>query len=407
MNILLRSIEVELDESQIQAAIVRKYDSPQTKGFRPGSLPPLSYMRKKYGDEFLTQILQELLKARINKETADMDVAGGVTVESLWNEWDRPLRYKYLVQFEIYPRFNVSGLESLTLPNVSPVTIDDAQLDTFIDIMRRERSPWTNVARGARSGDRIVVNFNGLLNGEPFPGGRGEAAKIDLGAGGMLPEFEQALEGAVADQVLHFPVNFPENYGTPLLAGKTATFMVTVLAVQAIDLLPLDDTFASRFGADSLAAMRSNLRESLEAQHREQDERDISNHLLGQLVKANNIPLPGALISQHLQALQAETAHAKGCTPEQVTPDDSMLAIARRRTHLNILVRQIVKTHGIEVSQAALDARLAKMAAGDEVSDQIRNNPEVIKQLTAELMQEQVIAWLIARAAQNRNTTTS
>lgn len=408
-NVLLRSLEVELPESQIQAAIAKKFDSPQMKGFRSGSLPPISYLRKKWGDEFLTDILQSLLQVRINKEIAEMraEVAGGISVEAIWNTWDQPLHYKYLIQFEIYPKFVVQGLDALALPPVQPTTLDDAQLDTFVEIMRRERSPWKSLDRGAQAGDRVVVNFQGTIDGLSFPGGHGNAAKIDLGAGGMLPEFEHALNGAMPDQKLSFPVTFPESYATPFLAGKTAQFEVTVLAVQAIDLLPLDDAFAARFGAASVALMRQAMRENLEQQHREQDQRDISNHLLNQLVAANDIPLPGALISQHLQALQVEMAHNQGRTVEQVAVDDGMIAIARRRSHLNILVRQLVKTERIEVSQAVIEARLARLSAGADVPDAILKNAEVIQQVTAELTQEHVIDWLIARATQNRDTTTS
>jgi trigger factor len=407
-NVLFRSIEVELPESQIDSAIAKKLSSLDVKGFRKGSLPPLSYLRKKWGDDFLTEILQDLLQIRINSVIAEMhaDLASGIQVEALWHVWDQPLRYKYLIQFEIFPTFTVLGLDEITLPPARSDVIDDAQIDTFVEIARRERSQWKNLDRAARAGDRIVVNFNGTIDGIGFPGGHGQAVKLDLGAGGMLPEFEAALTGAVPDQNLSFSVTFPESYVTPFLAGKTAAFQITVLAVQAIELLPMAD-LAVRYGETSVESMRESFRKKLIQNHREQDQRDISNHLLDQLVRKNDIPLPEALVSQHLQGMKIEIARMQGRSVEQVEVDEGMMHAARRRAHMGVVVRQILKTESLDVSQADIEARLSSMATDERMSAEILKNPEVIHQVTIELMQERVIDWLIERARKNSDTAAS
>jgi trigger factor len=406
-NELHRTIEIELPESQIQAAIARKFDSPEMKGFRRGSLPPVSYLRRKWGDEFLTEILQALLTVRINQEIAILktDIATGIQVEALWNIWDQPLHYRYRVQFEVFPEFTLQGLDTLTMPAIQPVVIDDPQLDAFIEIMRRERSPWKNMIRPAIPGDRLVINFNGTIDGQSFPGSRGEAAKIELGAGGMLPDFENALMHALPDERRTFSVTFPNDYRTPLLAGKSVQFEVTILVIQQIDLLPLNDEFAKRFGiAGGMTEMREGMRANLQQQHLEQDQRDISNALLSQLAAANPIPLPDSLVAQHMQIIQADMAKRVGCTVEEIDIDAGMIATARNRTHLCILVRELIRVEKIKVDPRQVDARMEKMAesARSAPTALIRQNPAIIQQVTAELLQERMIDWLIKRASANQ-----
>lgn len=399
-NVLMRELEIVLSDTDVQAAAAEKLGSKAQ--YRRGEPLTASYMRKKLGDDGLARILQDLLQVQISKAMADCAAASGIEVESTWNMWDQPLRYTYRVRFEVFPEFDIAGLDMLTLPVLQPVLIDDAQVDAFIEIMRRDRSPWHPVERPSQIGDRVIVNFEGLIDGHPFPGGRGTAAQISLGAGGMLPEFEHALTGVASGaSPIQFPVVFPENYDTPFLVGKTAQFTCTILTVHAIDLLPLDEQFAGRFGARDLAALRADMRTNLEQQHREQDLRDISNHLLGQLAVLNNIPLPNSLMQQSVMAIQADTARQAGKEVDDVVIDDTMLELARNRTHIGILVRQIVKTQGIKIDPERLEQRLAG------VDEKLRRNPEVIRQITAEMTQDCVIDWLIAKASANQLSSSS
>jgi len=403
MSELQRSLDIELTHSEVLLALKCRFG----KIIDGRELPPMSALRKRLGDEAISAVLQGLLQARVDQHMAAVDAAGGITVESKWQLWDNPLRFKYRVTYEVFPDFILTGLDGLTLPTLQPVIIDDAQIDSFIEHFRRDRSPWKSVARPSRDGDRVIVDFVGLIEGQPFPGGRGTAAKVELGAGGMLPEFEAQLGGASAAEERKFSVTFPADYLSPLLAGKTAQFEVKVLDVQEIELVSLDDAFAQRFGHPDMATLRNKMRASLEEQHREHDQRDISDHLLGQLSTANFIPLPDVLISQHLLDIQADIARQRGCSPDQVELDEDMIITARRRTQLNILVRKLVLSEKIEVDPEKERKRIDALSASSENAEAIRQSGAVREQLHAELLQERVIEWLIARAKQNKETLQS
>lgn len=381
-NPLLQTFEIELPEDEIQEVIYRhKRDGVRPpNGFR-GTRLPLSFVLKKYGEKFLSDVLQGMLQKRMDEYIAceRIDVAGAVQITGLWSIIDRPLRYRYRIDLEAFPKFEVRGLDTLQLRQPKPTVVGDSHIDTVIEILRRQHSKWISVERASQVGDRMIVNFDSFLeDGHPFPGGKADNVSVELGSGGMLPEFENALVGVKAGQSLDFPVTFPADYSTPILAGKTACFSVMVLDVCHFDVIPLDDTFAAKVGVlhGGLSELRQATRVHLQKQHDEQDHQDVSSDLLRQLSIANEIPLPACLVVEQLQSLQAETAAQRGISLEQVQIDDSLIEAAQNRVHLSVVVRQLT------------------------LQEKLQIDPD--RDLT-----EQIVEWLRGRAAKNPATTPS
>lgn len=406
-NELSRAFEIELSHSEVLMAIRAKHG--KSADMRSDALPPLSYLRRKYGDEELSTILQALLESRIEQhlQKTGEEVAGGIDVEGRWNTWDRDVRFIYRITHDVYPRFSVQGLDSLQLLEIRPVIIDDATVDTFIEQGRRARSTWKTVEREARDGDRVVVDFVGTINGEPFPGSRVTAGNIELGAGSALLEFEAAIRGGKAGEKALFSVHFPENYRTASLAGKTADFELEILEVRELDLVPLDDDFARQHGSVNLATLRIDMAINLQQQHLAFDRRDISNHLLGQLSAANPILLPDALVYQQLQGIRAEIAQQKGLKVDDIPVEEDMIINARRRAQIAIVVRRLVLDEKLTVDPADLAERHAEMASKSDNPEFVLGNVTILEQIRAELLQERVINWLIARARQTAETNPS
>jgi trigger factor len=354
MSDLLHSFEIELPEHEIQEAIYRKTGANSGQppaGFRRHRLP-LKYILQRFGEKLLSDVLQEMLQKRMDAHVATekLDVAGAVQITGLWSILDRPLRYRYQVTFESYPKFEVQGLDVLQLRVPKPTLVNDSHVDAALEILRRQNSTWQRVEHGAEKGDRVTVDFDSFLeDGHAFPGGKADNVNVELGAGGMLPEFENALIGAKAGRALDFPVTFPVDYTTPALAGKTACFSVMVLEVCHFDLIPLDDAFAAKIGHAGLLELREAARVHLQQQHDEQDQRDIRSDLLRQLSMANSIPLPYCLVVQQLQSLQAETAAQRGLSLEQVQVDDSLIEVAQNRVHLSVVVRRLIVQEKLQI----------------------------------------------------------
>lgn len=371
---LVQAFVIELPEDEVQAAIHKKLETDHpTRGFRSVSKMPLSFIIKKYGEDFLAPVMQALLMRHIDAKMKDEghDVVG-IHVTSKWNTHDRPLRYLYEVVFEMYPKFELKGLDSLRINTPVRTIVDDEHIDACLQMVQRDRSTWRSVERPARRGDRLNVNFDSFLeDGQSFPGGRGENVNLELGSGSLLPEFENALLDALVGKTVDFPVTFPDNYTTTFLAGKTACFSVSVLAIYEFDLVPIDDKLAAACGVpEGLSAWRESTRIHLQSQHDAQDQREISSDLLRQFATANPIPLPPSIVARQLQELQKSAAEAQGVTLEQAQIDDSLIDQAQYRAQLSVLARRLILQHGIPIA--------------DE-SD----------------LTEQIVAWLKDRAAKN------
>lgn len=377
----IQSFEIDLPQDDVQASVRRKLansHAPNEKGFRAPEFMPLQYILRKFGEEFLSDILQTLLIKKVNERIAaeGWDVAH-TQITGLWGVNDRPLRYRYQITLELYPEFVVQGLNTLQVHMPARTVVDNGHIDGALEVLRRNNSKWLPVDRPSRAGDRVTVNFSSMLSdGSTFPGGVGKDIGIELGAGGMLPKFEEELTGVSAGQQIDFPVCFPADYTTPVLQGRTAFFSVQVLSVTEFDLIPMDDTFPAKVGVvkGGMVELRELTRAHLQQQHDAQDGRDTDSDLLRQLAMANVVSLPQPLVGQQLEALIIETAIQRGVTPDQVPPDEGLLEQAQYRVHLAVVVRALVK--------------------------QEKLNFAAERDLT-----EQVVEWLKARAAQNGATT--
>lgn len=377
---LLVSFNVELPEDEVQAAIhaALQNGDVQSRGFRAHSKMPLSFILKKYGEEFLSGILQTLITKKINLEVAakNYDVAGGMSVQGNWSIHDRPLRYKYIVSFESYPKFDVSGIDSIVINKKNPTVIDDGHVDSCIDMMRRNNSSWKEINGPSSLGSRVCISFDGFTSdGDSFPGSRADRVDVDLGSGGMLPEFERALTGVYAGEEHSFEVTFPADYGTSFLAGKVAIFNVCVLSVSTFSLVPIDDKFPQLCGINgTVEDLREAVLLHLEKQHAEQDVRDENSDLLRQLSSANCVPLPTSLVHEQMKDIQSEMARYRGVSIHQIPIDQSILDAAQSRVNFSVVARRLAAQERIQI------------------------NPEGD-------FTEQIVDWLRSKALKNAETT--
>jgi trigger factor len=351
---LFESFEIELPEDEIRAAIFKGLEEiGQIKGFRSAANMPLSYLIRKVGEDFLKEIFAKVATRHVDLKLAEMkaEVAGNLQITGLWSQWDRPLKYRYRIEFERYPVFEVQGLDTLRINAPQPTIIDDAHIDTAIETLRRAHSRWTVVTRPATSGDRVTADFTGILeDGQGFPGGSANGVAIELGAGGMLPEFESGLIGISAGEMREIQVSFPENYQTAFLAGKQAIFRILALSIAQFDLIPMDDDFAKKIGAENVAHMREGMRTHLTKEHATQDKRDIGIDLLRQLHLANRgIQVPNELMAAQMQAHQMELSQRLGIPPDQVPIDDAAINEAYEKVQLSIIVRRFLLQEKLQI----------------------------------------------------------
>ena len=223
---LERQMTVKLPAENIEKKVEHRLKevgkTAKIKGFRPGKVPP-NVVRQHYGAQVRQEVLSELM-GESYRDAVKQENLNPVAQPQIQPEMTGSDEYfAYTATFEVLPEVNLKGLEKIevTVPNVQ---IKDTDCDDMLTNLRRQKATWEEVQRKSAEGDRVIVDFEGKLKGEPFQGGSGKEVPVVLGDGQMLPEFEKALYGVVAGDEKSIKVKFPKDYHSEELSGKKVDF---------------------------------------------------------------------------------------------------------------------------------------------------------------------------------------
>ncbi|HVT62948.1 MAG TPA: trigger factor, partial [Legionellaceae bacterium] len=231
----------------------REYDSRIKKlahkvkidGFRPGKVP-LQEVKKRYAFNVTREVAQELIQNSLYQALKEHNFTPVATPEIEPEQMAPGQPFSYHAIFEIFPHVEVNELDGEVVELVS-AEVQDSDVDTMIESLREKNKIWEEVTRAAKNGDKVVIDFEGFVDNAPFEGGKAENFEIELGAGSMIPGFEEGLIGLKADKTKDLEVTFPKEYGHADLAGKDARFHVTVKKVMKGELPEVNDAFAELF----------------------------------------------------------------------------------------------------------------------------------------------------------------
>jgi len=405
---LERKIRVQVPAQRIEREVTDRLRSvgrnANIKGFRPGKVPE-RVIRQRFGEQVRREVLQDIFQSSyaeaVNREK--LQPAGAPRVEADTVTEGNDLSYTATV--EVYPEIELKGLDTLSV-ETPEVSIANQDIDAMIDNLRRQRATFVAVERVSREGDQVTIDFQGTLDGETLEGGSGEAVPVLLGAGRMLPDFEQALYGVKAGEEKQFPVTFPADYHASELAGKTAQFTATVKEVAEESLPELNEEFVRAFGIESgqVDEFRNSVKGNMEAEALSRGRADIKRQLMDGLLAANPVTVPVALVDREAEVLQSDAMRQMGIEDAQQAPAlDSFRETAERRVRLGLLIAAVIREHGISVDRAKVSERVDALSAQYENPGQIRDlylqNQELMTQIEHAVLEDQVVDWLNEKAS--------
>ena len=211
-------------EEKVRDRLLSVGRTAKIQGFRPGKIPN-RVIRQRYGGQVRQEVLQELLQTSYSEAIAQQNLqpAGGPKIEP--ESLDQGQDLAYTAIFEVYPEFEIKGLDKLEVetPNAE---ITDSDINSMIENLRKQRGTWESVKRPAADGDRVMINFEGKLKGEIFEGGSGENVAVVLGSDNMFVDFEKNLLGISAGESKEFKLKFPKDYYQKNLAGQKVAFSI-------------------------------------------------------------------------------------------------------------------------------------------------------------------------------------
>jgi len=388
-------------ERQVDERLKKLAKNARMPGFRPGKVP-LKLIQQTYGSQVRSEVLTDAVQKSFTDvvKEAKLRVAGYPRIE-------RKTDFEFSATFEIYPEVKVGDLGAATVERPQ-VTVDDAAVDKTIEILRKQRTRYEPAERPARDGDRLTVDFAGTIDGAEFPGGKGENFVFTLGEGRMLPEFESAARGMSPGEAKTFALAFPADYHGKEVAGKTASFAMTVKKIDEPRVPELDAEFAKALGVTDgdVAKMRAEVRANVEREVKKRIEGRVKDQALQTLLGATPLEVPKSLIAMEASSM-AERAVAdlksRGVDPQQVPLNQQAFEeTARRRVALGLVIAELARAENLQPKPAEVRALVEQEAQSYESPAEVVKwfymQPQRLSEMEALALEGNVVKWVLAKA---------
>jgi len=333
-------------------------------------------------------------------------VAGYPRIETVKPEAPAPESFEFTATFEIFPEVTLGDLSAASVERPA-VVVGDAEVDRTIEVLRKQRTEYEPAERAAAAGDAVVIDYAGEIDGVPFDGGSAAGQAIVLGEGRLLPDFEKNVIGLAKGQSRTFDLVFPEDYHGKEVAGRTASFTVTVQDVREAKVPSLDGDFARALGvADGdLTKMRDDIRANLEREVKRRVEKNVKDQVLKVLLDTSTLDVPKALIDMEIERLMAGTAEnlkARGMGNQAGTmPREVFEPEARRRVTIGLVLAEVVKAENIRAEAEQIKAVIEDYAQSYERPDEVvrwyYQSAERVREIESVVIENNVVENLLAR----------
>ena len=364
---LKRSLTVELPidtfnqkTDKILQSLAKK---ARVDGFRKGKIPA-TILRQRFGASAKADATNEVVSETLEEALADADVSPAAQPSLTTVDTESSDNFSYTIEFEVYPEVSVAPLSNLNIDQIS-ATVSDEDEERALQDLQDRATEYKTVKRKSKNGDRLIIDFEGLLEGESFEGGAAEGFEIVLGRGAMIEGFEQGLIDVAAGKTVEVKATFPEDYHVENLAGREAVFKVKVNEVGSPNEMKRDNEFAKKYGEKDFETMKSHMSKQMQMELSSRVVQQNKDAAFTALLTANNFEVPKGSVSAEAMKLQQDMEArmeqqgmpSKGNFPEAMFQEE-----ASRRVKLGLLINKIANDSEIKPEKEQVDAKLKEMS---------------------------------------------
>ncbi|MDP1901286.1 MAG: trigger factor [Rubrivivax sp.] len=394
---------------EVESRLKRLSRTVKADGFRPGKVP-MTVVAQRYGYSVQYEVVNDRVGKAFNEATneARLRVAGAPKITQKDEAPEGQLAFE--ATFEIYPEVKLGDLAAAEVERIS-TEVTETAIDRTVEILRKQRRTFglRPHAEGAVEGDRVTIDFEGKIDGEPFQGGRAEAFQFIIGEGQMLEQFDQAVRGMKVGQSKTFPLQFPAEYQGKDVAGKEADFMVTVSKIEVQNLPAVDEHLAKSLGIKeaTVEALRADVRKNLEREVKFRVQARNKGAVMDALAKSAELDLPNALVMGETERL-VEGARAdlkqRGVKDAETAPIPAEIfkPQAERRVRLGLVVAELVRTHNLRAKPEQLQAHIEELSQSYEKPAEVLrwylSDRQRMAEVEAVVIENNVTEFVLGRA---------
>jgi trigger factor len=399
-------------EAMVDAEVRKAAPQMRMPGFRPGKVPA-NLVRKMHGPALQQDALNSAIQSGVTKLLGEKGLRPAMQpAVELGEDYAPGKDAEVKVALEVLPDVPAPQIEGLKLERLT-VEPDEAAIDEQVNKLVAQQKSFEDAPsdHAAATGDLVVMDYLGKVDGEPFDGGKGEDMSVEIGSGNLIPGFEDQLVGVKAGDAKVISVTFPEEYQAAYLAGKAATFDLVIKQVKTAKAAVADDEFAKTLGLEGIEQLRDLFKGQIEQELNGLTRTYMKRKLLDQLADSHDFPVPLSMVDaefdQIWRQLEHEATHEadpEAARAEMESDREDYRRIAERRVRLGLLLSEIGQAGGIEISQNEMNMLVNQAAQQYDAKDRerfveyLRNEPMAQAQLRAPMYEDKVVDYLFAKA---------
>ncbi|MDR6518399.1 trigger factor [Variovorax paradoxus] len=402
-------------QSEVDSRLKKLARTVKMDGFRPGKVP-MNVVAQRYGYSVHYEVMNDKVGEAFSQAAneAKLRVAGQPRITEKEGAPEGELAFDAV--FEVFPDVKINDLSGAEVEKLSAEVGEDA-IDKTLDILRKQRRTFAQRAQDAvaQDGDRVTVDFEGKIDGEPFQGGKAEDFQFVVGEGQMLKEFEDAVRGMKSGDSRTFPLPFPADYHGKDVAGKQADFLVTVKKIEASHLPEVNEQLAKSLGIAeaTVEGLRADIKRNLEREVKFRLLARNKNAVMDALVANAELDLPNASVqaevNRMIEGARAELKQRGIKDADKAPiPDEVFRPQAERRVRLGLVVAELVRANNLQAKPEQIKAHIDELAASyEKPADVVRwyfSDNNRLAEVEAVVIENNVTDFVLSRAKVNEKS---
>ena len=399
-------VPVEQIQNKVEGRIRNVAKTAKIDGFRKGKVP-VSHIRAQYGAGIQQEVINDVIRDTVFEaiKAEDVRAVGMPNIDDVKLE-DEFLVYQATV--EIFPEIKVEGIKDIEVERHT-ATINDEDVDTMIENLRKQRQEFAEKEGEAAEGDQVTFDIEGSIDGEKFEGGAAEDFKLVLGSGQMIPGFEDGIVGMKAGDEKTIDVTFPEEYQAENLAGKAAQFKINVKTVEEPKLPEIDEEFLELFGVKEggVEQLKADVRKNMTREVKNAARNQVKQATFDALLEKNEFDVPSAMVDQEvdrqrnlmMQRFAQQFGGNANSIDKDMLPRELFEEQAIRAARLGVLVSRVIEENELKVDQERVETFIKETAENyedpAEVIEYYTNDAQQRANIESVVLEDQVVDFLL------------